>query len=238
MKCVSSTVKMSTRQVSEIQKLSGRMDDMAAKFTIELDSFRKEFQNNSSKSGSEASGNFEIFAERFSAFENSIKEMLQGFREEINELKAQEEKSIMAANGSSLLIHGLSENQQDDLYEKVIDVITTKIDPDFNKTDINYCYRLGQKKSESSKPRPIVVNFCRRWMRDRIFYGKKRLKGTKIMFTELLTAVNLKLFKDARDVFKNSCWSKSGRVFVFHNSVKVQVRSSAMLAEIIENTSA
>lgn len=230
---------MSTRQqVSELQKLSGRMDDMAAKFTMELDNFRREFQNNSSKSGSEVSGNFEIFAERFAAFENGIKDMLQGFREEIIKLKAQEENSIMAANRGSILIHGLSENQQEEQYQKVIDVIITKIDPGFNKNDINYCYRLGQKKSESSKPRPILVNFCRRWMRDRIFYGKKQLKGTKIMFTEVLTPVNLKLFKDAREVFKNSCWSKSGRVFVLHNSVKVQVRSSAMLAEIIQNAKA
>lgn len=224
--------KMTTRhQGNELQRLSNRMDDMAAKFTAELNSFRKDLLTKPSMS-SESTGELQSITDRFSTFEANINECLQNLRREIDELKSRSEQSAMTSNSKSIMLHGLQETQQGDLYENVISVITTYIEPNFCKNDINFFYRLGPKKPDSTKSRPIVVSFCRRWMRDHIYYRKKHLKGTKILLTELLTPANLKLFKDARKIFTNSCWTTAGRVFVFHNGVKVSVGSPDLLAKI------
>lgn len=73
---------------------------------------------------------------------------------------------------------------------------------------------MGRKNSTKNKPRPLVLQFYRRWTRDTVFTNKKQLKGTRIVITELLTPENLQLFKKAREIFNQQAWTYNGFVYV------------------------
>ena len=229
----------STRQNAEFQKLNDRIEQMAAQFGADLDSFKKDLKEKVSlKAGSnEQTGDVLTLTNRFSVFEKSAFESLQTIKQDLNQLKTEVSKQTMSANQNTILIHGLDESQGADLYENVVKLITTKIKVKVSKADLNYCYRLGVKKSAAKKPRPVVVSFCQRWLRDQIFYNKRELKGSTILFTEMLTAESLKLFKEAKDRFKNSCWTMGGRVFVINSGAKVFVNSLEKLNSIVSSIS-
>ena len=154
---------------------------------------------------------------------------------------AQLKNYILRADTSSkqniILIHGVEEIQNTDVYDSVTTLISTKINIRINKNDINCCYRLGAKKPGVSKPRPVVVSFCRRWQRDQIFYSKKHLKASSIMFTEMLSVDTLAIFRETRKHFKNECWTKSGQVIVLKDGVKVLVNTHKQLGELIPSIS-
>jgi len=226
----------SGKENSAFEMLSERMEQMADKFAGDLAKFKKELllPGNRKLVDIEKSDANKL-AERFFQFEKSVLGSLDEIRTEISQLKFTATKQVMDVNLNVILVHGVEENQTD-LYESVCNLITTKININIRKTDLNYCYRLGQKKPDQNRPRPIVVSFCQRWKRNEVFANKKRLKGSSVLFTELLTSDNLKLFKETRHYFHNSCWSMGGKVFVLCKGAKVLVKSIDELKKISTNS--
>ena len=163
-------------------------------------------------------------------FEQSIRSSLLQIKSDIDRLsneveiiKTKVSKFYVNKNNNAILIHGMEENNSD-VYDAIIQLFAKNLNVEVKKHDINHCYRLGQKK-DHKKCRPIVVEFVNRWIRDQLFYSKKKLKGSKIIITEMLTADVLALFKEVRVIMGNSAWSHGGTVFVLLNGKKTAVRS-------------
>lgn len=226
----------SKRQNSDFIRLSERMEGMAAKFEAELSDFKKKLSNRATPTGESGAENDEMvnLHSKFFSFEKDVLDSLQDIRREIDQLRSNMSRHIASTNQNCILIHGVAENQQD-LYKEVIDLVETKIGTKICKSNLNTCYRMGTRQVKSDKPRPVLVSFCQRWLRDEIFYGKKRLKGSAVLFTELLTSDMLALFKEARKHFQNSCWTMGGKVFIFSAGRKTLVNSLDKLNEIIKN---
>lgn len=222
--------KSSRATKSDIQKLNDRLEEMAAKFTGDLDSFRTVLTSKSIEK--EESGDLERLREKFLCFERSTLESLSKFQQEISSLKTVMSSYTMVSNQKALLVHGVSENVSTNVYENMAKLITTNIGVQVQMSDLDYCYRLGRKVDNPKKPRPVVVSFCRRWQRDQVFYLKKKLKGSGILFTELLSNDNLALYKEARSIYKNSCWTFKGRVIVLCRGEKVFVNTSQDLKDL------
>lgn len=227
----------SKKQNPDLQKLSERMEEMAAKFTTDLNSFKKQLsrkpvENTISNSIGEISDLTKL-SEKFDSFEKSVLSSLEAIKQEFNQLKSFTSKQIMASNQNVILVHGIEERQPKDLLDDIIKFVTTKFGLKISKSELNYCHRLGIKKPSAKKPRPVVVCFCQRWLRDEIFYKKKQLKGTNFLVTELLTSENLTLYKEVRTHFHNACYTAGGKVYVVSDGVRSVVSSQDQLLKMI-----
>lgn len=175
----------------------------------------------------------------FKKFESEMYLSLEQLKSDINVLKEESNttsnrvKNIELKNNYNyIIIHGFAENDNSDLLQDVIQLISDKVNIQVKKEAINACYRIGKKTPDKKKPRPVAVLFTHRWLRDDIFFNKKKLKGSRIMFTELLTVDNLKLFKRAREVFDTSVWTFRGLVYVSQGGVKKLIRCNEDITEM------
>lgn len=128
-------------------------------------------------------------------------------------------------NKRMIVIHGLPETSDGNLGDYVIGFIANRLNFKLNKGDISDTYRIGRQKKNDKKIRPVVVEFCDKWIRNEVYYKKRSLKGTKIMITERLTSENLMIFKEVRQLKKNDCWTKGGIVFASNNGKKMRIGS-------------
>ena len=86
-----------------------------------------------------------------------------------------------------LLIHGIDEENQENIDEVVINVLKKEMDEE----DIDRSHCLGNRKPDKSKPRPIIIKFSRYNVRAKIFKNKRKLKGKQISVTESLTKTRM-----------------------------------------------
>ena len=68
-------------------------------------------------------------------------------------------------------------------------------------------------KSRSSKS-VVIVKFCRRDIRNEIFYAKRDLKGSGISISEHLTTANLNLYNEAQKVPNSKTWTSQCKIFI------------------------
>ena len=71
--------------------------------------------------------------------------------------------------------------------------------------DIDRSHRLGNRKLDKSKPRPIIIKFSRYNVRARIFKNKRKLKGKRTSVTESLTKTSMEKLQKARK--EHSFWN-------------------------------
>ena len=97
-----------------------------------------------------------------------------------------------------LLIHGIDEENQENTDEVVINVLKKEMDEEITHLDIDRSHRLGNRKLDKSKPRPIIIKFSRYNVRARIFKNKRKLKGKRTSVTESLTKTRMEKLEKAR----------------------------------------
>lgn len=201
-----------------VKEVNSRVDKLAEQFQQGLSDFKKEFLISRSAVPS-TSDKDDYFLNKFKEFEDAMNASLNKLKEDVNHLNERMltlnnkvKWSELRRNYNVILIHGIKEKKNDS-YAEILELIQNKIGIQLNKHNINECYRFG-KKGQNGKPRPVFVHFCQRWMRDMVFYSKKKLKGSGTMFTEMLTVDNLKLFKKARELVGNSAWTYGGLIYV------------------------
>ena len=119
-----------------------------------------------------------------------------------------------------LLIHGIKEEEKENVEAKVMDVVNTKLEVKLEHRDFDRMHRLGKKTPNSkTKPRPIIVKFSSYRERKKVFSVKKNLKNFKtpesnIVITENLTKKRYTLLNRCRDEFGSRfAWSFDGRIF-------------------------
>ena len=82
------------------------------------------------------------------------------------------------------------------------------------ETDIEAAHRVGTVDTVKKRPRPIIIRFHNRALRDKVLADRKRLKGQGISIAEDLTSANYKL---ERAAYKHSAtmatWTVNGKIF-------------------------
>ncbi len=118
----------------------------------------------------------------------------------------------------NLRIVGLSEENDEDLEEKIIDLVHDDFNlTSFDSSDIETTYRLG--KAAHSKTRDVLVRFRDEDTCNLIYKCRRNIpRGTHIYINEDLTAMRGKLYYDARQLKRAgrlfSVWSQGRSIFI------------------------
>lgn len=222
-----------------IKEVNARVEQLAGEFQQGLKDLKSEFLVNYTNEGLEETTTHKKkvsdFILKFNKFETEINLSLSGIKEDIRHLNNKVEISDsnyknMEIRGryNYILVHGIKEDVGD-IYENLLQLINLKLlnvsndsEVCVKKRDINRCYRLGKK--DPQKTRPVAVQFCTQWIRDVVFYKKKLLKGSKVVFMEFLTDENLKLLKMAKNIMGKAAWTFRGLVYAGNKENKVLLK--------------
>ena len=185
---------------------------------------------------------------------NEILEAVESFKNEIEELRnklktsKQEIEHLKIENGDLKRVINLNTLQLDDMQQhnrretiRVYGVQETKSTKDDGETvilnvaktlgvnlrpaDIQRAHRLGKKKKNVKKPRPIIVRFVSYKKRNELFYKKSELKKSKdyknAFVVEEITPLRQKLLNHV----KNEC---DGEFVLCHTyNGKIRLKKSA-----------
>ena len=157
-------------------------------------------------------------------FEKKALKEIQEFKNSYEKIEREIENIKQDNMANCIVINGMGEKNDQDLYSEVTQLIKNKININTSKQDIDICYRLGKKVED--KTRPVVVKFVNRWVRECVFENKKKLKGSGFVISECLTNKKLVLLKKVREsVGLKSCWTWNGKVYALINNNKKLIRS-------------
>ncbi|XP_063365926.1 uncharacterized protein LOC134654391 [Cydia amplana] len=212
---------------SEIKLLRCDMSDLKSQITSALDSLAK-----CQTRMDEITGKLTDTERRLQALEDQqsqnvrIKATLQDLENKYN-IQAQ------LALRNDVEIIGCPEIKNENLHHTMM-AIATKIGASVSDVDIDYVSRAGHKRKQSSNefsqlPRPVIVRFARRKVRDD-FIAKSKIRrnldttdiiteGTpqKIYINERLTRENRQLFRIARERAAQAnfkyCWTRGGFIY-------------------------
>lgn len=132
-----------------------------------------------------------------------------------------------------LLIHGIPEDQQENLINRVTTIFCKQMGlAEFSYSSIEVCHRLGSHKE---KVRPVLVRFRDLHQKELIWMKKTSLKGSGLTISEFLTKSKHELFMEARKVFGvNKCWSSNSKIIVMlPDKNRVTIEQMAELRKLI-----
>lgn len=211
-----------------VKELDSRMSDLHKYFQSELTKFREEIENAKTPEvvadGKE--NGLENLRHKFDFFEAAVKNEMKCLQSQVNKLKTDNEKINLKLDGvtqynyrNNLLIHGIKETRDEDLYVEVRNIFKNKLNVNLDKHEINLCYRYGKRPDSNNKSRPVLISFLHGWKRNEVFGNKKQFKGSNLMCTEHLSPLRYNLFKEVRNRFGRNCWTKDCKIgFVYNNS--------------------
>lgn len=132
-----------------------------------------------------------------------------------------------------LLIHGIPEDQHENLISKVTGIFSKQMGlTEFSNGFIEVCHRLGTQKG---KVRPVLIRFRELHQRDMIWTNKTSLKGSGLTISEFLTKSRHLMFMEARKAFGvNKCWSSNGKIHIMlPDKTRVTIEQMAELRKLI-----
>ena len=241
---VPTNLKMSAKTVKDLALV---VKNLEANFLTELQSLKSATNLTKSPTATTPNDSNEL-SFRIANLEKYVKKELAKIHLQLEELcnKCEEsdkryDNQVQQSNNYSLLFHGIVENSSNSssnssqlhIYDQVLDVLNKSMGLSIQKSDIRSCYRIGKKVNVNNKARPIAVYFTTKWLRDSVFFNKKKLKGKRVTITELLTKPKHELFKKCAAVFKNNCWTSNGRIFVISDNKKTLISSNNDLDAIV-----
>lgn len=233
-----------------LKMLDTKVSDLQALFQAEIDKFRGELSvaKTPENVGEFDFNNLASLGDRFSAFEAFIKSeivnlqnLIKNMSERQNDFESLLDDKVQDSYRRSLLITGFKESESENLYDVVLKLFVEKFSITVNKEDIDICYRLGSRKKRngdkqgSVDARPVVVKFLHGWKRDEIYREKRRLKGSGVVFHEMLSPKRNDLRKSVSRRFEK-CWTFRGRVGFVFNSTVYYVSTHDQLSRILSAT--
>lgn len=149
------------------------------------------------------------------SFKEFVIQAMNNVQQQINLLMHTVDSVETRSRRKMLLLHGVSETNQEDLADVVVKVVKQHLNmPNFTARDIRRCHRMG-RSSAGHKPRPIVIKFETTDIRDGLWFAKTKFKGSGITVSEFLTKLRHEVFMAARQKFGVSqSWTREGVVFV------------------------
>lgn len=122
-----------------------------------------------------------------------VKNASERYNQQIAALQTKLSESERYGRRWNLRLHGVPENNPEDIKAKVINICCAMI-PDSQqkiRDDIDIVHRLGRHQGNLNRPRTTIIRFTNRSTRDLLWRVAKRseyLKNNKLRFTEDLTA--------------------------------------------------
>ncbi|KAJ2937355.1 hypothetical protein O0L34_g19240 [Tuta absoluta] len=108
-----------------------------------------------------------------------------------------------------LIFNGILETPDEKCRDKIIDILKKILKPEDVPDSFKACHRIGQAADGSA--RPILVRFHNLELKSKVWYGKSKLKGTKIAAKEFLTRSRQSVFLKARQHFgMTNTWTQEG----------------------------
>uniref|UniRef100_A0A2A4JF70 Uncharacterized protein n=1 Tax=Heliothis virescens TaxID=7102 RepID=A0A2A4JF70_HELVI len=193
-----------------MEALKSSLSDMMSLFQDRMTNFEAQLQKNPG-----ASSSTDSLVADYTSFKKFILDALGCLQQQMETLAQELDSMEMRGRRKMVLLHGVTEQTKEDTAQVVAEVVRCHLKiPDFAVDDVRRCHRMG-RKSDASKPRPILCKLRDVGKRDSIWFAKTKLKGTGITISEFLTRPRHQLFMSAREKFGvNSCWTKQGHVYV------------------------
>lgn len=191
------------------------MDNLVEKITEKLEkSFKVRFDKQEEKIG-------------------MLEKDITTLKTEIEELKLEKDNMEQYNRRNNIRIFGVQEKNQENVLEVLQKLFTENLNSSVSTEDIEICHRVGTKIEK--KARPILVKFKENSTRNKIYYSKKALKGTKIVIREDLSKKRIGLVKTAVEEFGHkNVWTQNGRVYVFQNNRKHVIKDTECILSLIE----
>ena len=149
-----------------------------------------------------------------------------------NEIDALEQYS----RRNCLIVHGIPDTA--DPETAVLAIINNKLGVPNGCESIDRCRQLGTSaNSTNSRPRPIIVKFTSYQARQKVFSGKWRLKGTKLLIHEYLTRRRSELLNKAKTLNNvTATWTSDNRIVCLLSSGrKVSVTTVQDLCQLVQH---
>ena len=122
------------------------------------------------------------------------------------------ENQLQYTRRNMVLLHGVEEKREENT-DNIVLKVAEKIGVKIGKNHLNRSHRLGPKRQNSKRPRPIICSFISYEHKKALYDSKKKLKGTKTVITESLTKSRFDLYQKCCDKFgKISCWTYDGKI--------------------------
>ena len=143
----------------------------------------------------------------------TLNEKVLNLNNQVNDLHKKAEKQEQYSRRNCLLIHGVTEDKNENVDDLVVSIIKNNMDIEIFSDDLCRAHRIGKSNGGAKKGRPIIVKFVRHNIKHNIFRNKKRLKGKNISITESLTKVRMEKLNEARELFGfKNVWTSDGRI--------------------------
>ncbi|XP_046976486.1 uncharacterized protein LOC124542602 [Vanessa cardui] len=177
-----------------MDQLQKSIEQLATMFTAQINEFQREVRASIPAASPSSNINAQF------AFRTFVMTALENLQVQLQILFRQQEDMEVRSRKNILLFHGVPQGNNEDPAEIVC--------------NIKRCHRLG-RSNNSDKHRAICVKFFDQGLRNKIWYGKSKLKGSGITLTEFLTKGRHEAFVAARKRFGVSrSWTKDGCVVV------------------------
>ncbi|XP_050362988.1 uncharacterized protein LOC126781909 [Nymphalis io] len=193
-----------------MDQLQKSIEQLAATFTAQMNEFQREFR--SSIPAATTSSNIHA---QFSAFRAFVMTALQNLQMQLQIRSRQQEEMEVRSRRNMLLVHGVPQVHNEDPAEIVCKVLRERLSlAEIIVSNVKRCQRLV-RRNNSDKHRAILIKFCNQGLRNKIWYGKSKLKGSGITLSEFLTEGRYEAFVAARKRFGVSrSWTRDGCVVV------------------------
>ena len=116
-----------------------------------------------------------------------------------------------------LLLHGVPETSTETPTQSktiFVNEIGKKLGIPMKDEYVRRAHRLGQRRGNGSKPRPIIARLWSPELRNDIYTRKKACKNSPISITENLTKKRVQVKKDAESRYGDkNVWTKEGRIY-------------------------
>ncbi|KAF9424200.1 hypothetical protein HW555_000593 [Spodoptera exigua] len=186
-----------------------------------------DFERQQSNRAGAANDNTPVLSAEFIAFRSFIMQLLSVFQQQMSFMVQSMDDMQMRSRRKILLLHGVSESDAKE--EDTRQVTRDRLKLDIKPSDIKRCHRMGRT---SQKARPILLKLHDVDLRDNIWRGKTRCKGSGVTISEFLTKTRHSVFMAAREKFGVSqCWTREGIIFVLdskgvrHRLIKLFISS-------------
>lgn len=226
-----------------VKELNTRVEKLAETFYRDLNQFKDQFINkdllNSAKLSEISEENEkDDLIRRFESFEAGINKSIENLKKDVkvinvnlNNYSVELDIHMQHFNNNKLLLHGVKESSNEDIYKNIIDLLRDNIGIEISKCELVNCYRLGKKQPD--KNRPIVIEFLQKWQRDHIFFKKKQLKGKNVLISEVLTKYRYKIFQECYKIYKNLCWTRNGIIIVLKNGQNTYISTMEQMTTFL-----
>lgn len=214
------------------QNMSSNLEEITQFFNAKMAEYDDKILKLASSSTVEV-GDIKTLSQDFENFKKFVWKALSLLKSQTEFLSLSVERHEAFMRRNVLLLHGVSEDSQEMLINKVTNIISNQMRlTEFSNNHIEACHRLGSLKG---KARPVLIRFRELHQRDLVWANKTTLKGSGLTISEFLTKSKHLLFMEARNVFGvNKCWTSNGKIIIMlPDKTRITVEQTADLRKLL-----